>query len=353
MPSATVDLGLPQRVAASFTDAVQQGHISLFYSSNTSRVRDNNLTHLIHTCPDLARKPLPAPKTPDLHIHPRRDPFEGPDFGKGEKVEDVEVVLSETPVVEGQPKAKIYSVVHNLHALAEEHFMAIPREFRFQTSDLLPEDLLVAWELVQAYEEAGGRELLCFFNGGPLAGASQSHLHMQFIPFQQGPPGPEELARSLPSPPKASRLPLPYLHLYTTLENVPTPVSAFSKEDPVLSQTIATSLHEKYKELLALAASYKSTVDESRLPPAGVKRASYNFFLTKNHMHLVPRTDRLVMVPRIESKDVRPGDEWVISINGLAYASYWYVGVEEEKRDLQTYGLSRVLVECAYDINLL
>ena len=80
--------------------------------------------------------------------------------------------------------------------------MAVPRfdadhPFRPQTSKLVPSDLEIANLVVQSYAQRG-RDLICFFNGGPLAGASQPHLHLQFCPYQHDvPPLMEVIASSL------------------------------------------------------------------------------------------------------------------------------------------------------------
>ena len=45
-------------------------------------------------------------------------------------------------------------------------------------------------------------------------------------------------------------------------------------------------------------------------------------------------------------------DDWSISVNGLAYLTYWYAGTVEEAQDLKTYGLARILVESGYDVKV-
>ena len=92
-------------------------------------------------------------------------------------------------------------------------------------------------------------------------------------------------------------LPLPYLHLCVA---VPT-LSTNPKE---LSQ----ALWSTYSSLLAASEARLASLDDRDLPPSGAKRESYNMFLSVTHMHLVPRTNRLVVIPRILSKDKQPGD---------------------------------------------
>lgn len=158
--TTSTDLALPARIASTFDQSVEDGFIHYFKATTTTLIHDPpNLEHRVYVCPDLAAKPQVPPKTPNLSDEPRRDPFQGPDFGRGEKVEELLVDAGA-----GREPA-VYSVVHNLYALHEEHFMCIPLfpgGFRPQTSDLLPEDLVAGWRLVRAYADVG-RETFCFF----------------------------------------------------------------------------------------------------------------------------------------------------------------------------------------------
>ncbi|GAA5831711.1 hypothetical protein JCM11251_000803 [Rhodosporidiobolus azoricus] len=363
---------IPSLVADSFKVATEAGQVTLYASESVTPIdndpfvtalsgTDSIFKQFVHVVPDLVDKPAVPPKTPDLSKAGKRDPFEGPEYGPGEHVMDLE------------EDGGLYSVVHNLHALFPEHAMVIPHfgkngTFRPQTSDLIPEDLAIAWRVVDGYEQAG-REAVLFFNGGPLAGASQPHLHLQFTPFQHScPPACEALARSLPFPPcprpptyplsppstpapglTAARLPLPWVHFYLPIPLRPS-ASSDSKEDQA---AFHSSLYAAYQTLLRTSHAYLSTLAPSILPPEGPKRNSYNLFLTARHMHLVPRTDRLVRVPRIASKGQGPTggtgeDEMRLSVNGFLFLGYFFVGSEEEKKDLLQHGLERTLREAGY-----
>lgn len=206
---------------------------------------------------------------------------------------------------------------------------------------------------------------------------------MQFCPFQYGsPPGPEALARSLSSssssgaPPSddgrdensttplhpdtdqftpAPRLPLPWTQFYLPL---PRPAAT---EQPMSEK----QLYEIYSRLLRTSKEYIASIESSensgggadtdndnnnsnraRIPPAGPKRDSYNLFLTSQHMHLVPRTDRLVA---LERGDHHGGDDLLrISLNGLVYLGYWHVPSNEDWDLVRKAGLGRVLQRAAY-----
>lgn len=239
---------------------------------------------------------------------------------------------------------------------------------------------------------------------------------MQFCPFQYGmAPAPEALARSLPEgelsaspaagtgadgPPRpAPRLPLPWTQFCLPLPRLR------SSEDGSASSGNATlssaELFATYQRLLRTAREYVDSLaatgdtatisngshadaaspynngtsstgppftateaNRARVPPAGPKRNSYNLFLTSRHMHLVPRTDRLVSIPRTPQAhpSPTPGDldraSWTngapdpaplrISLNGLVYLGYWHVASREDWELVRSAGVGEVLTRAAY-----
>lgn len=61
---------------------------------------------------------------------------------------------------------------------------------------------------------------------------------------------------------------------------------------------------------------------------------------------MIPRTNRLVEVPRNKSKG--EGDSFRLSVNGFLVMGYWYAGNEDEGEDLKSLGLGNVLRDCGY-----
>lgn len=68
----------------------------------------------------------------------------------------------------------------NKYPVMERHLLVVTRDFRPQSAALEAEDLAA---LAVLLERGGG---LGFFNGGPTAGASQPHRHLQWVPRQDG-----------------------------------------------------------------------------------------------------------------------------------------------------------------------
>ena len=52
--------------------------------------------------------------------------------------------------------------MNNKNALADQHVMAVSKEFRPQAGELLERDLVTAFALIKAYEK-DNVQLLCFF----------------------------------------------------------------------------------------------------------------------------------------------------------------------------------------------
>ncbi|KAK4047279.1 ATP adenylyltransferase domain-containing protein [Microbotryomycetes sp. JL221] len=350
MPSK---LRLPELNRQHFRHAVDRQHVILYPTASLMFVKDVSqplFEHVVHLVPAYSDKPAPPLKTPDLTTQPRRDPFGGPQFGPDdrERVVDLETLST------GSDNATTskHSLVQNLHALCEEHSMIVPTfvegHFRSQTTDLLLSDLEAAWQIISQYRE-DEREVIMFYNGGPLAGASQPHLHMQFCPFQNRTPGPVAVARDLP-------LNLPTVTPFT----LPLPWIMFCV--PLGPSPKAQTAYEAYVALLKHSKSFIDELDDSDTPPAGPKRESYNFLLTSTHAFLMPRTDRLSRIPRRASRrkqqsesDRKPrmnGDtedeKILLSVNGLLVIGYWYLGSKEEVDDLLGYTPGQVLVDAGY-----
>ncbi|KAM0787166.1 hypothetical protein ACM66B_006416 [Microbotryomycetes sp. NB124-2] len=326
---------IPELNREHFQRAVERQHVVLYPTASVTTVDEFGCwSNLVHLVPDFASKPAPPLKTPDLTTTPTRDPFGGTTFGP----HDRERVLDLDSDIDGEDDTTVkHSLVQNLHALCEEHSMIVPTfrqaKFRPQTSDLVMADIVAAWQVVSAYHQ-DERDIIMFYNGGPLAGASQAHLHMQFCPFQRGSPGPEAVARSLRPTPvgEPHLLPLPWVVFYASLGDSPTPKEIF----------------QTYHNLISRSKLFIDTLDESEKPVAGPKRESYNFLLTKRFAFLVPRTDRVSRIPRRASKGQGEGDEIRLSVNGLLVMGYWYLGTQEEMQDLIDYTPSRVLIDAGY-----
>lgn len=105
------DREIPRLVADSFQDSVEHEYIHLYAASSDRplRVTDDppNFPQFGHVVHQLRDKPAVPPSTPDLSKRREKDVLQGPDYGKGEKILQLE------------QRGITYSLVHNLHALCQ------------------------------------------------------------------------------------------------------------------------------------------------------------------------------------------------------------------------------------------
>jgi ATP adenylyltransferase len=121
-------------------------------------------------CPSLAKKPTPKnsskPKT-------KVDVFDNP---KGE------LVIKECRYSDPDIQGSEYVLVLNKFPIIENHFIMASKKFVEQTM-IRDQDVRAVYGFLTAWESvADSRRVFAFFNSGPSSGASQQHLHIQFLP---------------------------------------------------------------------------------------------------------------------------------------------------------------------------
>jgi ATP adenylyltransferase len=316
-----------------YKNAVRDGHVSEFKSDSRKTVDGTGaFSHTVLVCPDLDEKPPPPQAgTPDLTHQRDEDPFSGPDFPPGQSIAELED----------------HFLLNNTNAMQSEHIMAVSKSFRPQSGSLNESDLSTAYAILQAHKRQG-KDVLCFYNGGPLAGASQPHLHVQFAPwFDCQPPGAEKMARAesrRSDEGVLSLLPTPHVHYIVRL---PERLAAAADSGP--------QVFESYQRLLDVFRQGVDALPASLRPDTKAKRDSYNLLLTLEHVHLIPRRDEGVNVPhpRSRARKVAKGDDPSdvnerMTFNGFTFAGIWFVGNDAERDDLLEYGLEKVMVEAGY-----
>ncbi len=172
-------------------------------------------------------------------------------------------------------------LVLNKFPVMERHLLIVSRDFVAQSDPLQAADFDAVRPLLWA---ADG---LCFYNGDRIAGASQPHRHLQWIPR-------DEALLPLLAPLEAAaerneaRCPaLPYAHAIAAL-----PAALWGEADGGRQ----------------LCECYRAMTDGFGL--AGERRGAYNLLLTRRAMVLVPR-----------SRESFAG----ISVNALGFAGSFFV----------------------------
>ena len=182
----------------------------------------------------------------------------------------------------------------NKFNVLDHHLLIVTRRFVHQET-LLDEADFTALSLAMA-DHAG----LGFYNGGAVAGASQPHKHLQWVPLPLAEPGPAvPIAPLLPTARRAGEVGivpgLPFRHAFVALD----PARAAQP------RTFAEALHAGYRAALR-AVGIAAVHRDGEL----WQSAPYNLLITREWLLLVPR---------------RQECEAGISINALGFAGSLFV----------------------------
>jgi sulfate adenylyltransferase (ADP) / ATP adenylyltransferase len=198
----------------------------------------------------------------------------------------------------------------NKFNVIDQHLLIVTRHFEPQEALITLPDFAALFVCLDQFDGLG------FYNGGPQAGASQPHKHLQIVPLPLGRPGP-----SLPVEPllAAARFRddgigtvpgLPFLHAFARIEG--------SRE------MAAQRASERYRALLDATGLHP--VDAGRQP------APYNLLVTRDWLLLVPRS-----AESVEG----------VAVNALGYAGSLFVRDEAQMRTVAQLGPMRLLERAA------
>lgn len=195
---------------------------------------------------------------------------------------DFNPFLPPEPALTVAESGPAHLVVLNKFPVIDRHLLIVTREFQDQHAPLTAADFTALARIVGAY---GG---LGFYNGGRIAGASQAHKHLQWIPS-----GAAALAGFLPplrGGTAADNPALPWAHAAVALADTAWP-------DP---ERAGQAVH----------AAFRLACARLELPCGADPMPPYNLLVTRDALLLVPRTH----------------EKWHdVSINSLAWAGSLFV----------------------------
>ena len=202
----------------------------------------------------------------------------------------------------------------NKFNVVDRHLLIVTREFEQQRALLTLRDFEAWWRCMSEYDSLG------FYNGGPEAGASQPHKHLQLVPLPlapQGPPVPiAPLLAAAPGVAGSGTIPgFDFVHSFAVL-------GAATSE-----RAAAREAFERYVSMLEQVGL--------RPPPgegSDLQGGPYNLIATREWLLLVPRSREF-----FDS----------ISINALGFAGALLVWNEEQLRALRAAGPLAALRETA------
>ncbi|KAF9220302.1 hypothetical protein BS17DRAFT_715229 [Gyrodon lividus] len=228
-----------------------------------------------------------------------------------------------------------YVILLNKFSVVPRHFVLVTKEFRPQTSPLLPQELVQTYLLLLAARQ-GNKHYIAFYNCGKNSGASQAHKHIQFIEVENDGPPVERLARKATL--EVSGKPfaissLPYANHVFRL-----PALSANSSASELSQTL-------FPPFLSLLDLVISTVRHDPNYPTG--SPSYNVILTLEHMHMIPR--------RQEAYKIEETQE-LISVNSLGFAGMLLARSDSELERMKQEGIGKILrgvgVESVHELQI-
>ena len=199
----------------------------------------------------------------------------------------------------------------NKYNVVEHHVLLVTREYEDQESALNRVDFEALWTCMAEYEGLG------FYNSGVVAGASQPHKHLQFVPLplaREGPAVPiEPLLANLRWDGELGRIACwPFRHAVARVSWSPSRAPG----------RLAAESEAAYREMLRAVGAVSGSPRTARPP------APYNLLVTRSWMLVVPRACECFAS---------------VSLNALAFAGALLVRDEFQLQAIKAYGPLRVL----------
>ncbi|KAI0930179.1 hypothetical protein AcW1_008934 [Taiwanofungus camphoratus] len=321
---------VPSEVISKLPESFEKGLASgdlLFFPSTVYKYEDYGVQFEIRLCPALQKKPqLPAPRfdvAEQAKVN-KSDPFAPPYVPN--------LYLGDLRDEEEEAE---YVILFNKYSVVPHHILLVTKDYQSQTSPLLPVDLVQVYTLLVAAQKVG-RKFFAFYNCGDLSGASQPHKHIQLIPVDDDGPPVERLARAANLEVNDRPFALSSLPYANHVRRLPRSLTPATRDE------LERSLADAFLSLLDLTIS---TVRHDPDYPSG--SPSYNFLLTLEHMHVIPRKKENYVLSET-------GDP--LSVNALGFAGMLLVKSEKELEAVRVEGIGKILrgvgLESVHDLQI-
>jgi sulfate adenylyltransferase (ADP) / ATP adenylyltransferase len=272
-------------------------------ATTSEMVRDHGIDFIVRSVSSLARKTDDAEKQKSVSNTALRNPFLP--YEEALFVADI---------------TQTHVCLLNKFNVIDNHLLIVTRSYQEQERLLNLEDFEALWMCMAEFDA------LAFYNGGPEAGASQAHKHLQMIPLPM-------INGGLKVPVEGVIKNAAFTGSLGT-----SPLFAFVHAIAKLNPRLIENPRQAAREIIDL---YCLMLDKVGLKPShpesdDVQRGPYNLLLTREWMFLVPRSRGYC-----ES----------ISINALGYAGALLVRDKEHLRALKEIGPLRVLAHTALAVD--
>lgn len=214
-------------------------------------------------------------------------------------------------------------ILLNKFPIVENHVLIVTSIFQPQSSLLTYEDHTAMWQVLSDFAS------LAFYNAGPVAGASQSHKHLQVIPDNNNNDIPfdsfiHEQVKEYNNNTVARINDFPFLHGVINVNDV---AEAGNNGDFQMAGQLSM---QKYIQLIGYL---QSKIIQSTESASTVRPFSYNLLCTRRWMLVVPRR-----------KECFEG----VSVNALGFAGFILVRDDESLSSLKESGIMKILSEVAF-----
>ncbi len=201
----------------------------------------------------------------------------------------------------------------NKFSVIDNHALIVTRDFQHQESLLNELDFKALWACM------AGSNVLGFYNGGVIAGASQIHKHMQMVPLP--------LDRECDAVPMERRFSANTDIEYVAALPFTNTITWFDQALHSHPAKLARISHERYAEMLSRAG-----IQTVRGRDGPRQSMPYNLLITRTWMLLIPRLRERV---------------GTISVNALGFAGSFFLRNLDELELLKRIGPMNVLREVA------
>ncbi|KAG0283807.1 bifunctional AP-4-A phosphorylase/ADP sulfurylase [Linnemannia gamsii] len=323
---------LKSKLESVYDAALLSGNL-IFTASDTETTTETeyNINCEICYAPALSKKPHGLPPVVEAKTH--------------EKIERVNPFLPHDPALSVEDASEHHKILLNKFCIVPHHFLIVTKVFKPQTEPLAPEDLLTAWNALNALKDSHP-DSIAFYNCGARSGASQPHKHLQVLPITRPTPITNLVREVIQRRPgrKETRpgdhftVPYPCIHHAVLLED-PEHTPGKDAEDILIGAYI-TLMDSMLMSIREYAEQEHLSEEEKDLMAAG--RASglaYNWILTREFMMMVPR--------RQDSTNLTE-DGISLNINSLGFAGMVLAKTPEELEVVKKRGVIEIVAETGF-----
>ncbi|KAF9147168.1 bifunctional AP-4-A phosphorylase/ADP sulfurylase [Linnemannia schmuckeri] len=324
---------LYSKLEAAYDAALLSGSL-IFTASETQTTTETEYNVKCEVCyaPALALKPKGITPVVESKTH--------------EKIERVNPFLPHDPALFVANASEHHKILLNKFCIVPHHFLIVTKDFHPQTQPLSPEDLLTAWNALQALKNSHP-DAIAFYNCGARSGASQPHKHLQILPITRPTPITNLVREVIQRRPgrKETRpgdhftVPIPCIHHAVLLQD-PENTPGKDAED-ILVEAYIKLMDSMLMSMREYAEQEHLSEEEKDLVMAGGRASglAYNWILTREFMMMIPR--------RQESTNLTK-EGITLNINSLGFAGMVLAKTPEELELVKKRGVIEIVAETGF-----